>query len=394
MTRWSLILKAYEYTIEYKPGKSHGNADSLSRVPIFNIRCNYEEHMCLMLDELDSSPFTSDDVKFWTSRDPLLAHVREFVLRGWPEKPPDESYRPFFRIRNELTVVDGCIVWGTRVVIPPQGRTERLRELHVAHPGMNRMKGLARSYVWWPSMDAEIENKVRCCDVCQQNQKSPAKAPLHSWEVPNKPWTRVHIDYAEYEKYNLLIIVDAYSKWIEAHRMTSITSAATILKLKQVFATLGIPEILASDNGSNFTSDEFSHFLNVNGITQILVALYHPSSNGLAERAVEIVKNGLNRVKDGTIDERLAKILFRYRIIPQSRTQVSSAELLMKRKLRSRLAIDSVHPQFNKTIVESQRKMKVFHDQNVKERQFSIGDTVWTRSYSYGSLWVKGKNRI
>ncbi|XP_077864955.1 uncharacterized protein LOC144350721 [Saccoglossus kowalevskii] len=108
MTRWCLILKAYKCTIEYKPGKYHGYADSLSRVPISNRKSNYEQHMCLMLDKLDSSPFTSDDIKFWTSRDPLLAHVREFVLCGWTEKTP--SYRPFFSIRNEFTVFDGCIV--------------------------------------------------------------------------------------------------------------------------------------------------------------------------------------------------------------------------------------------------------------------------------------------
>ncbi|XP_077869843.1 uncharacterized protein LOC144362348 [Saccoglossus kowalevskii] len=108
MTKWCLILKAYKCTIEYKPGKSHGYADSLSRVLISNRKSNYEQHMCLMLDKLDSSPLTSDDIKFWTSRDPFLAHVREFVLCGWTEKTP--SYRPFFSIRNEFTVFDGCIV--------------------------------------------------------------------------------------------------------------------------------------------------------------------------------------------------------------------------------------------------------------------------------------------
>ncbi len=58
------------------------------------------------------------------------------------------------------------------------------------------MKALARSYVWWPGMDADIEKLAKECSVCQQLRPAPAVAPLHPWEWPKQPWSRVHLDYA------------------------------------------------------------------------------------------------------------------------------------------------------------------------------------------------------
>lgn len=74
------------------------------------------------------------------------------------------------KLKTELSVEDGCLLWGSRVVIPPQARDEVLTELHEAHPGASQMKALARSYVWWPNMDKDIENLVRLCEQCQLHQ--------------------------------------------------------------------------------------------------------------------------------------------------------------------------------------------------------------------------------
>ena len=95
-----------------------------------------------------------------------------------------------------------------------------------------------------------------------------------------------------------LVVMDAYSKWLEVHRMKSITSTATIEQLREMFATHGLPVTVVSDNGSNFTSSEFQEFMKKNGIKHIKVAPYHPASNGLAERAVRIFKEGYEK-KEG-----------------------------------------------------------------------------------------------
>ena len=86
------------------------------------------------------------------------------------------------------------------------------------------MKALARRFVWWPLMDKQIEERVKGCWECQQYQPAPANAPLHPWEWPFKPWSRLHVDFAgPVEGHMLLILVDAYSKWIEVCAVKSTT---------------------------------------------------------------------------------------------------------------------------------------------------------------------------
>ena len=107
-----------------------------------------------------------------------------------------------------------------------------------------------------------------------------------------------------------LVTVDAHSKWIEADIADTATSTGTIQKLQHMFATHGIPDTIVSDNGSVFTSKEFQQFMQLNGIKHVTTTPYHPASNGLAERAVQTLKNGLKKMTTGTLDDRLAHFLF------------------------------------------------------------------------------------
>ncbi|XP_062372040.1 uncharacterized protein K02A2.6-like [Sardina pilchardus] len=220
--RWAVTLGAYEYTIIYKVGRDHTNADALSRLPL-EMKENEtpgEEERVLLLEDSETPLIKAQQIKKWTDKDPLLARVREFILRGWPKKVEDPAFTPYTRRQEELRTQEGCVLWGGRVVVPPPGRNALLRQLHQTHPGITRMKGLARSYMWWPNMDAEA--LVKECVTCQENRNSPPVAPLHPWEVPDKPWRRIHIDYAGPWKGKMfLILVDAYSKWIEAHAVTA-----------------------------------------------------------------------------------------------------------------------------------------------------------------------------
>ena len=171
-------------------------------------------------------------------------------------------------------------------MVPPKERARVVEELHEAYHGICRTKALARSYVWWPKIDTHLEQKVRQCSPCQENRKSPPEAPLHSWEWPTKHWVRLHLDYAgPFLGKMFLIVIDSHSKWMEAFPMNTSTSSATIEKLRMAFGRHGLPEIVVTDNGSNFVSKEFEEFLKQNGIRHI--SLYHPASNGQAERAVQ-----------------------------------------------------------------------------------------------------------
>ena len=199
-------------------------------------------------------------------------------------------------------------------------RDTLLDELHDTHPGIVKMKAVARSYLWWPGLDREIEMRVKGCNICQIYNKQPPVSPLHPWEWPGHTWHRIHIDYAgPFEGRIILIIVDAHSKYIDAHVVASATTSATITKLRHTFAVLGLPITIVSDNGSCFTSDEFEQFCRANGIKHVKWSPYHPSSNGLTERAVQTVKAGLKKTTCN-LEDRLCNFLTRYRATPQSTT--------------------------------------------------------------------------
>ena len=101
--------------------------------------------------------------------------------------------------------------------------------------------------MWWPRMYIALEERVKGCHECQAYQKLPSKAPLHPWEYPSQPWSRIHVDYAgPVEGKMLFILVDAYSKWIEVYVTSKMTSEVTIDKLRDAFAAHGIPQTLVS----------------------------------------------------------------------------------------------------------------------------------------------------
>ena len=114
----------------------------------------------------------------------------------------------------------------------------------------------------------------------------------------------------------ILVLVDAHSKWIEAIHTPNATSTTVVEELREKFAQFGIPQTIVTDNGTCFTSSEFESFLTANGIHHLTTAPYHPASNGLAERAVQTVKKGLKKNKNGTFRQRLSRTLFAYRLTP------------------------------------------------------------------------------
>ena len=295
--RWALTLSAYDYHIKYKAGLDNANADLLSRLPLPATPCVIPEpgETVLLMETLDSSAVTSAQIRTWTNGDPVLARVRDMVLQGWVHTK-DKEYTPYQAHQSELTVLNGCVLRGNRVIVPPVGRAKMIDELHESHPGMRKMKSLARSYVWWPGIDHDVEEKVRACNVCQQTRPQNPPVTIHPWEWPKRPWSRLHLDYAgPISGKMFLVLIDAYSKWLDVKVVNSATLSATIEHLRSIFSVHGLPETIVTDNGTVFTSAEFENFTKLNGIRHIRTAPYHPVSNGQAERAVKIFKEYLKK---------------------------------------------------------------------------------------------------
>ena len=161
--------------------------------------------------------------------------------------------------------------------------------------------------------------------------------------------------------------------------------------LRHIFSQLGLPEQIISDNGPTFTSTEFKDFLQKNGVKHVTSAPYHPASNGLAERAVQILKKGLKKCKEGTIQTQIDRLLFNYRITPQTTTGVSPAELMFGRRLRS--VFDLMKPDLHNRVEKEQERQKLAHDKKAVNRDFNVGDEVYAKNFRPGDTetWLPSR---
>ncbi|XP_063365871.1 uncharacterized protein K02A2.6-like [Cydia amplana] len=238
---------------------------------------------------------------------------------------------------------------GHKVVIPERLRGKVLSELHTSHLGIVKTKAEARSRLWFPGIDEAIEKMIGSCDVCIQLRPSPARVPLAHWDLPPTVFFRLHIDFlGPINNHTYLIVVDAYSKWVEVYDMGSSTSSISVIdKLCDFFSRFGLPAVIVSDNGASFCSHEFTAFCNLNGIQHMTSPAYHPASNGQAESMVKVIKKGIKsslltgrNVRDSKV--KLLQYLFNYRNSVHSTTGSSPTELVYGRKLKTRL--DLLHP--------------------------------------------------
>ncbi|XP_060547527.1 uncharacterized protein K02A2.6-like [Pantherophis guttatus] len=381
LTRWAIFLSAYSYQLVHRPGQTLGHADALSRCPLPDLLTNpTPEASVLLLDTLTLGPISSAEVAKASARDPIIRTVMGWVLKGWPVKVDGGDYQGFVNKRNELFTQGGCLLWGDRVVVPTKLRMRVLELLHEGHPGIVRMKSLARSYVWWPNMDQVISEWVGKCRPCQESRPDPPVAPIREWEKPKGPWGRIHIDFAgPFHGQTFLIVVDAFSKWLEIILMPSTTAEAVIKALRKLFATHGLPDTLVSDNGPQFTATLFEGYLAGLGIRHALSAPFHPASNGLAERFVRTAKEALSRLDNGDWQARIDQFLAVQHATPCTATGRSPAELLMGRKLRC--VLDRLHPNYSH---------ENFKGETSGLRQFQVGSPVFARNYASGPLWVAG----
>ena len=208
----------------------------------------------------DELRITAAEIAEGTKKDSLLVKVYENTSSGWPGTCPSLELRPFWNRRDELSLENGCLLWGRHVIVPFQFQKRLLEELHECHPGMCMMKALARSFVWWPGIDLDIEERVRLCEVCTQAHHSPKAVPLLLWPWSTEPWQRIHIDCAEVKGQQFLLVADSHSKWMKVFLMRSTTAEATIEVLRALFSRYGLPLELVSDNGPQFVAREFWTF--------------------------------------------------------------------------------------------------------------------------------------
>ena len=196
LQRWAIHLSAYSFSIEFRGTEKHGNADGLSRLPLPQKQEKEKPDVATQFNvvQMSTLPLTHRQLRTASRCDSVVSKVMQYTKQGWPNTVP-EAFKSYWRRRNEMTVEADCLLWGTRVVIPGTCRDRVLKSLHESHPGIVRMKSQARSYVWWPGLDKDIEKIAKSCDPCSQVKDDPAPVTLHPWVWPSKPWKRLHIDF-------------------------------------------------------------------------------------------------------------------------------------------------------------------------------------------------------
>lgn len=329
-------------------------------------------------------------IKKETQLDPVLSQVYTYVISGWPHVV-DPSLVPFKTRQHELSTRHGCLLWGARVIVPPSLQEKVLQELHDTHPGISRMKALARSYVWWPNMDSDIELTVSSCSTCQSMRSDPSPVQIHPWTFPARPWSRIHVDFAgPISGCTYLVVVDAYSKFPEVVKMSTTSAKVTVTTLRDIFSRHGLPEIIVSDNGPQFTSTEFEQFCASNGLLHRTSAVYKPSTNGQAERVVQILKSAIKQahLTNADVDAVIANYLLIYRTTPHSTTGEPPSLLLMGRRLRNRL--DLLTPSVEKHVEARQYSTMLSRTAHRGFRKFNAGDSVLARNFGRGGKWVRG----
>ncbi|XP_063894989.1 uncharacterized protein K02A2.6-like [Helicoverpa armigera] len=391
LQRWAVLLAGYSYDIEYV-SSSKNCADALSRLPYTEINKSGVPNESTYVNFVeDFLPITSKDIKQATASDKILSRIVTYTQSGWPLTCSDDLIQPYFRRRNELYTEGGCLMWGYRMVVPVSLQNIVLKQLHSSHMGIVKTKSLARSYVWWPNIDAAVEDMCKQCETCAAEADAPCRVPIQPWPYHTRPWTRLHVDFlGPYKGLTFFVLIDSTSKWIEVFEMKHTNAANVIKVLRSTFARFGLPEELVSDQGPPFTSAEFKNFLKNNGIQQNFSPAYHPSSNGAAENAVKLCKRAIKKAyRDQLdIDTALQTFLLAYRNTVHGTTRETPAMLLQRRTLRSRLDLLRADRVVEHRVREAQTRQVEYAGGT--PRKFTEGDLIWARGYGSGDKWVKG----
>nr|VZI35612.1 unnamed protein product [Spirometra erinaceieuropaei] len=359
LQRWATILLGYDFDIRYCRTTDFGQADALSR--LISNQQEPEEDTVIAAIRLRTMCAVSYQTPY---EDPVLRQAITYVQTCWPTTALAGGLRQLFLQRASLSVVDSCLMFADRVVIPSSLRPSVLRQFHAAHPGTSRMKSIDRSFVYWPGIDGEIDDLVRRCSRSQQAAKMPPRQPPVPWEPSERPWSRVHIDFA-----------GPLNGWPEIAPLNPATASAIFAFLRRIFSQHGLPEVLVSDNGSQFISSTFEDFCRQHNIQHLRSLPYHPQSNGQAERFVDTFKRALLKARgEGITDEIVQAFLFSYRTTPNPASPggVSPAEALMGRKLRTK---------FHALVPTGAQPAQT---SSVSRSMLSIGTPVFVRDYRAG----------
>ena len=337
LQRMLLRLQSYDYSIKYRPGKEMTLADSLSRIP--NNASSDEINLDLKVCFIQFANSRLQEIRMETKNDSTLRRLMTHIVNGFPTSIQElhQEVRPYWSFGDELSIEDGILLKGSRVVIPSSLQESYLDKIHEGHQGITRCTQHAKSSIYWPGINKDIENKVKMCSTCQEHGNSQSKEPLMSVieEIPNVVWHTLGTDlfYMDHQEY--LIIADYKSKFPIVEKLNGNSSCKYVANItEKIFSIFGVPNSIISDNGPQFIGKAYQNLMKKHGINQITISPHHPQSHGFIERMIQTVKNLLTKSNH---DPHGA--LLQYRCTPLGPSGPSPAEMMFGRQIQNDLPV-------------------------------------------------------
>ena len=219
----------------------------------------------------------------------MYQNLKEVIVNGFPSQKSSlpDHLKPFWGVKDNLSVEDDLVVYGCRLLIPTSLRATMLSRLHDAHQGVSRSQARARLTIYWPGIDRDIENFVQGCRHCQDRLPSNSKESLINKPSPDRPFQQIAADFGSYGGRQFLIIVDCRTNWPDIVDMGKDTTAPKlIVALRDQFCRTAVPDLLWSDGGPQFTSSKLAQLLVTWGVAHSTSSPHYPQSNGKVEATV------------------------------------------------------------------------------------------------------------
>ena len=402
----ALIMRLLKYDIDYKyiAGTSLYLADTLSRAYDTSADSEVIENVNNVYHLQDYQDIQLGDLKSALNNDDEAVELKKVIMSGWPEDKSSLhfSVRPYFHVRDELSVDNDFIIKGQQLFIPVKLRSEVLNNLHRSHMGYDSMIRRARENMFWVGMPKAIKQIADNCDVCQRTKPQQQKETLIQHDEGYKPFEKVGIDLFEFANKKYLITVDYFTNVFEIDLLPVVSASSLIICLKRHFARYGIPLMLVTDFGPQFanhvnpilTSSQFIKFK-----TEWKIQVEHADpgcqwQNGKSESAVKIAKKLLQRTSNTGEDQFLA--LLELRNTPRQDCP-SPCTMLFGKQTRSLLPFYESRKN-NHFVSNSDRKkrqkrkqvVKRYYDKTARDLpSLTIGENVYFQHPNKPG-WVKG----
>ena len=310
-----MALQNYSLDVQYKKGELMWISDALSRAYRNTTEASkHDTSLICALAEIDHSENLSialyglAELRNEIANDPVMQKLIGAIKGGWTvsRKLGAPELTPYYDKRSELIEDKGLVFLGERLLVPPSLRKEMLKQIHRSHIGIEGCLRQASEVLYWPLMNSEVKDFVSKCSICQSYKPDQCREELQPYPISSRPWSMLGADFFDLGQKQFFLLVEYWSGFFEVQEVKVATSASVIAVCKVQFARHGIPDVLITDNGTQFTSSAFSAFVKEWQFEHRTSSPCYLQSNGRAENAVKTCKSLMKKVRADGQDPLLA----------------------------------------------------------------------------------------